>query len=187
MGENQKKCGKTWKFWVLFVAVPIIVIVGSSMVAYVYVKRTSWKRQVAAQGLLYAQLNRHTEAIAEFKIELIKNPENAKLHYYSGISYIRLKEYDKALEAFDKAISFKPDYSEAHLQLASIKLLQASDLRKLGNKESSVLETLLEAEDVCRSVIEKDPGFIQAYEMLGTVHSLQGFIDDAIVDFKQML
>ncbi len=189
MEENQKECGesgKTWKFWILFVAVPIIVIIGSSMVAYVYVKRTSWKQGVE-QGLLYAKLNRHTEAIAQFEIELKKKPENAALHYYSGISYIKLKEYDKALEAFDKAISFKPVYSEARLQLATIKLIQASDLRKLGRNESSVLEILLEAEDVCRTVIEKDPNFIQAYKMLADIHSSQGLIYDAIEDYKHML
>ena len=43
MGEIQKKRGsggKPWKFWILFVAVPIIVVVGSSMAAFMYVKRT---------------------------------------------------------------------------------------------------------------------------------------------------
>ncbi len=46
---------------------------------------------------------------------------------------------------------------------------------------------MLEAEEVCWAVIKKDSGFVQAYEMLGNIHSLQGFIDDAIVDYKNML
>ena len=192
MGENQKKCGasgKTWKFWVLFVVVPVVIALGSSIAFYgLYVKKKSFGgKQGFEKGLIYVKLNRHTEAIAVFKKELKKNPENADLHYYSGMSYIKLKEYDKAIEAFDKAISFKPSYSNARLQLATIKLTQAVDLRKLGKSESSVLEILLEAEDVCRTVIEKDPNFVQAYDMLGNIHSSQGLIDDAIVDYKHML
>ncbi|MCP4253038.1 MAG: tetratricopeptide repeat protein, partial [Candidatus Scalindua sp.] len=190
MGEIQKKRGsggKSWKFWILFVAVPIIVVVGSSMAAFMYVKRTSWKKQGVAQGRLYAQLNRHTEAIDEFEKKLKKEPENAEIHYHMGLSYTKLKEYDKASEAFNKAINFKPDYSNARLQLAALKLIQATDLRKLGKSESLVLEMLLEAEDACRDTIEKDPDFVQAYAMLGDIHSFQGLIDDAIMDYKHML
>jgi hypothetical protein len=72
MGSNQNRLGKrgregkarNWKFWILFVAVPIVVIVGSSMVAYIFLKDRSPMKQVAEQGLLYAKLNRHTDAIA---------------------------------------------------------------------------------------------------------------------------
>ncbi|MCP4269145.1 MAG: tetratricopeptide repeat protein, partial [Candidatus Brocadiaceae bacterium] len=187
MGRNKGKA-KSWKFWTFFVAVPIIVVISLSMAAYVvYVKRTSWKKQGAAQGRLYAQLNRHTEAVDEFEKKLKEEPENAEIHYYMGLSYIKLKEYDKASEAFNKAINFKPDYSNARLQLAAIKLEQAADLRKLGKSEPLVLEMLLEAEEACRDTIEKDPDFVKAYAMLGDIHSFQGLIDDAIMDYKRML
>jgi flagellar basal body-associated protein FliL len=72
---------RSWKFWVLFVAVPIIVAIGSSMVVYtVLVKKKSPEKQGAEQGLLYAKLNRHSEAIKEFKKELAKNQDNANVH-----------------------------------------------------------------------------------------------------------
>jgi tetratricopeptide (TPR) repeat protein len=193
MGEIEKKhrkeSGKGWKFWVLFVAVPIIVVLCSSLAFYgLYVKKkSSGGKQGFEKGLIYAKLNRNTEAITEFKKELEKNPENADIHYHLGISYVKLKEYDKAVAAFNAALKIKPSFSNARLQLSTIGLTQAIELRKLGESESIVLEKLLEAEDICREIIEKDPDFVQAYILLSEVHFSQGLIDDAITDYKQVL
>ncbi len=193
MGEIERKrrkvSGKGWKFWVLFVAVPIIVVLCSSLAFYgLYVKKiSSGGKQGFEKGLIYAKLNRNTEAIAEFKKELEKNPENADIYYHLGISYIKLKEYDKAVAAFNTALKIKPGFSNALIQLPTISLTQAIELRKLGESESIVLEKLLEAEDLCRDIIEKDPDNVQAYILLSEVHFSQGLIDDAITDYKYVL
>ncbi len=192
MGSNQDRFGNkgkmsSWKFWTFFVAVPIIVVIGSSMVAYKYVNSKSSKKQGAEQGLLYAKFNRHNEAIAEFRKVLKKDPENADIHYFIGLSYIKLKKYDKAVTEINNTLKIKPNHSNARLQLAAIKFMQVEDLRKLGKSESLVLKILLEAEDICKDTIEKDPNFIQTYALLGNIHSSQGLIDDAIIDYKHML
>ena len=190
--RRRRRKGKVrgWKFWVLFVAIPIIVTMGVSLAAYgVYVKKQSGKQGIE-QGLIYANLNRHTEALDEFKKELARNPENPSLHYIHfnmGISYLKLKEYDKAIYEFKTAIKTKPDFSNARLQLVVVKMTQAVEARKLGKKESLVLDKLLEAEDLCREIIEKDPDFINAYTLLGEIHFSLGLIDDAIINYKHAL
>ncbi|MGR3292683.1 MAG: tetratricopeptide repeat protein, partial [Candidatus Scalindua sp.] len=186
--RRRKGKARDWKFWVLFVATPIIVTVGLSLAVYViYVKIQSSGKQGTEQGLIYAKLNRHTEALDVFKKELAKDPENPNIHYHMGISYLTLKQYEKAINEFKTAIKTKPDFSNARLQLVVVKMTQAVEARKLGKKESLVLDKLLEAEDLCREAIEKDPDFVKAYILLGEVHFSQGLIDDAIIDYKYAL
>jgi Predicted N-acetylglucosaminyl transferase len=196
MGTNQGRpakrgrTGKTksWKFWALIVAVPVIVAIGSSMAVYtVYVKKKGPEKQGVEQGLLYAKLNRHTEAIKEFKKELAKNPDNANVHYYMGISYMKLKEYDQANYEFKAAIRIKPTFFNASLQLAVVSMTQAVGSRKIGGREPLVLEKLLEAEEICRGIIAENPDFIDAYALLGEIHFSQGLFDDAIIDYKHAL
>jgi len=192
MGEIQGKSGRSgkgWKFWVLFVAVPIIVVLCSSIAFYgLYVKKKSFGgKQGFEKGRIYAKLNRNTEAIIEFKKALEKDPENARIHNNLGMSYMKLKEYDKAVAEFNTALKIRPNFSKARLQLSTIGLTQAIELRKLGESESIVLEKLLGAEEVCREIIEKDPNYVQAYTLLGEIHLLQGLIDDAIIDYKHVL
>ncbi len=142
---SGEESGKGWKFWVLFVAVPVIVVLCSSIAFYgLYVKKKfSVSKQGFEKGRIYAKLNRNTEAIIEFKKELEKDPENTNIRYHLGMSYITLKEYDKAVAEFNTALKIKPNFSQARLQLASIGLTQAIELRKLGESESIVLETQL--------------------------------------------
>ena len=186
--KGRKQRGKSWRFWIIFVATPMIVVTCSSLAVYgLYVKKQISGKQGLERGLIYANLNRHTEAIKEFKKQLAKNPEDAKVHYHMGISYFKLKEYDKATAELEAALKTKPDFSDAHIQLAVINLTKALELRKLGKKESLALEKLLEAEDICREITKRTPDYVRAYILLGEIHFAQGFIDDAIIDYKNAL
>ncbi len=187
--EDERHRFKKLRFWLIFVATPVIVVICSSLAVYaLYVKNQfSGRQQGIEKGLIYANLNRHTEAIEEFKKELTGNPENAKIHYYMGVSYFKLKEYEKAKFEFRTALKINPDYSAAHVQLVVINLTDALELRKLGKKETLVLEKLLEAEEICRDIIKKNPNFTSAHTYLGAIHFAQGFIDDAIADYKKAL
>ncbi|MHC4267431.1 MAG: tetratricopeptide repeat protein, partial [Planctomycetota bacterium] len=189
MDSNKMKT-KGWKFWVLFVIVPIVVVLCSSITFYGLhaKKKYSAKRAQGIQkGLILAKLNRHIDAIAEFKKELEKNPDNAIAYYHLGNSYLKLKEYDNAETVIKNALTLKPKFSEAHLQLVVIAMTRAFELRKLGESESIVLEKLLEAEDICREIIEKDTSFVNAYYVLGDIHLAQGLLDDAIMDYRSLL
>ena len=145
------------------------------------------ERKVYNRALIFAKLNRYSEAIAEFKKELEKNPDNTNAYYHLGNSYLKLKEYDKAETAIKNALKLKPNFSEARFQLAVIAMTRADELRKLGESESIVLEKLLEAEDLCREIIEKDQNFLKSYALLGQIHFTQGLLDDAIIDYKHLL
>ncbi len=188
--RGKRKRTKSWKFWVLFVATPIIVVLCSSIAFYGLHtnKKSSIKRtQGLQQGLIYAKLKRYSEAIEEFKKELEKNPDSTNAYYHLGSSYLKLKEYDNAETAIKNALKLKPNFSEARFQLAIIVMARADGLRKLGESESVVLEKLLEAEDICREIIEKDQNFLKSYALLGQIHFSQGLLDDAIIDYKHLL
>ncbi|MHC4269584.1 MAG: tetratricopeptide repeat protein [Planctomycetota bacterium] len=188
--KRKKKRVRDLKFWLLFVAAPIFVVLCSSITFYgLHAKKkySSKRTQGLQQGLIFAKLNRNTEAIAEFEKELEKNPDNAIAYFHLGNTYVKLKEYDKAETAIKNALRLKPESSEARFQLAVIAMTRAFELSKLGESESIVLEKLLEAEDLCRETLEKDQHFLQSYALLGKIHTTQGLIDDAIIDYKHLL
>ncbi len=181
---RRKIYNKGWKFWVLFVAVPIIVVLGASLAfCLLYPK----KKSPLDQGLLFSKLNRHDEAITEFKKILEKNPDNRDAYFCLGYSYSNLKKYDDAETAFNNALRVSPNFSQARYQLAVIAMTRAYELRKNGESESIVLKKLLEAEDLCSELIKKDPKFINSYVLLGEIHLKRGLIDKAIDDYKRLL
>ncbi|MCP4264768.1 MAG: tetratricopeptide repeat protein [Candidatus Brocadiaceae bacterium] len=184
--ERYKMSTNSCGLRVLFVAMSFIAVMCSS-IAYAEKETSSNMTQGVQQGLIYVKLNRHTDAVVEFKKELAKNPDNTDAYYHLGNSYFKLKEYDKAETATKNAIKLKPDFSEARYQLAVIAKTRAEELRKLNKGESIVLEKLLEAEDLCREIIEKDQNFLKSYFLLGQIHLMQGLLDDAIIDHKHLL
>ena len=152
--ERDKISTKSWRFRVLFVVVSIIAVMCSS-IAHAEKEASSNITQGVQQGLIFVKLNRHTEAIAEFEKELAKNPDNTDAYYHLGNSYLKLKGYDKAETAIINVLKLKPDFSDARYLLAIIAKARADELRKLGKSESLVLEKLLEAEDICRDLIDE--------------------------------
>ncbi|MCP4371702.1 MAG: tetratricopeptide repeat protein, partial [Deltaproteobacteria bacterium] len=114
--ERDKMSTNSCGLRVLFVAVSIIAVMCSS-IAHAEKETSSNMTQGVQQGLIYVKLNRHTEAVVEFKKELAKNPDNTDAYYHLGNSYFKLKEYDNAETAIKNAIKLKPDFSEARYQL----------------------------------------------------------------------
>ncbi len=188
--KHKSTKGKNIKFWILFIAVPVIVVLCSSIAFYgLYVKRKSSgsQKQNLEKGKIFAGLNRHTDAIAEYRKELERNPGNFNARFKMGLSYLKLKKYDNAEAEFKAIVKAKPSNFDASLQLAVIDMTKAVESRKLGESESLVLERLLDAEDICRGIIEKNSTYAPAYALLGEIHFSQGLIDDAIVDFKRII
>ncbi|GAX60606.1 hypothetical protein SCALIN_C13_0119 [Candidatus Scalindua japonica] len=180
--------GKRWKFRLIFIAAPILVIICILFtVFYVYIAKDVWKKRGIEQGLIFAQVQRNREALEIFKKELSKTPEDPKIHYYMGVSYANLKEYDKAIAKLEAALKIKPDLSDAHIKLAMISLTKALELRMHGKAEPLVLEKLLEAEGICRAEIERNPNNKNAHTCLGAIHTAQGLLEDAIIDYENAL
>lgn len=93
-------------------------------------------------GLAYQRKYEFTKSIDQYKLSLIKNPNNAKTYCNLGICYKEQKEFIKALEAFNTALNIKPDNlfaltqklsSERHICLWD----SDSNLNKLNFKEHS--------------------------------------------------
>lgn len=186
--ESNKMDTKGWKFWVLFVIVPVAVVMSSSIVFYgLYIQEPARVIKTYQQGLIYERLNHHTEAIAEFIKELEMNPDNTDAYFHLGNSYFKLKEYDKAEASIKNILKLKPDSLEARYQLAVITMTRAVLLRKLGKSETIVLDKLQAAENFCKEIIEKDKSFVEAYYLLGDIHLSQGLIGDAIINYKNLL
>ena len=78
-------------------------------------------------GILFAKTNRRNEAIAAFTRAATLNGQNASAFNWLGIVNREAGNYPRAKESYEKAISVKPDYAAAHLNLG---LLLENQLRQ---------------------------------------------------------
>ncbi|HEV3139765.1 MAG TPA: carboxypeptidase regulatory-like domain-containing protein, partial [Vicinamibacterales bacterium] len=72
------------------------------------------------EGVTASRAGNHDEAIAKFEAAAAINPNCYDCHYNIAYSYSQKKEYDKAEDAYKKAIELKADYIEAYNGLANI-------------------------------------------------------------------
>ncbi|MDR4506167.1 MAG: tetratricopeptide repeat protein [Candidatus Scalindua sp.] len=186
--NKTKNTTKRWKFWVLYAATPLLIVACTLLAIVIFLVKDRIPGQEGLEkGLIYAKLHRHTEALEEFKKELIKNPEDANIHYHMGISYFRLKKYEHAESELKFALNNKPDFTDASLQLGVIYLTTAIELRKLGKDEALVLDKLSLAEETCKTLIRTNPALSQPYSLLAKIHLELGFHDLAVKDFQDAL
>jgi tetratricopeptide (TPR) repeat protein len=75
-------------------------------------------------------------ALANFGKTLERNPRHGGALAGTGIAYFKQKQYDKAEEALEKAVSAAPDYQPGHYYLGLT-------LARLGKKEESERELAL--------------------------------------------
>lgn len=68
-------------------------------------------------GILFAKSNRRNEAIAAFTRAATLNGQNASAFNWLGLVNREAGNYARAKESYEKAISVKPDYAAAHLNL----------------------------------------------------------------------
>lgn len=78
-------------------------------------------------GILFAKSNRRNEAIAAFTRAATINGQNASAFNWLGIVNKEAGNYARAKESYEKAISVKPDYAAAHLNLG---LLMENQLKQ---------------------------------------------------------
>ena len=77
-------------------------------------------QQMFAEGLDLSRAGKHDDAIAKFASVAQANAACSDCYYNIGYSYQQKKEYDKAEEAYKKAIEIKPNYADAYTGLANI-------------------------------------------------------------------
>jgi len=71
-------------------------------------------------GVTASRAGNHDEAIAKFQAAAAINDRCFDCYYNIGFSYAQKKDYEKAEEAYKKAVELKPDYSEAYNGLANV-------------------------------------------------------------------
>jgi tetratricopeptide (TPR) repeat protein len=64
------------------------------------------------QGNLHLRKGEIWEGLDAYEKALALNNDNAEAHSGLGVIYVRLKDYDKALIEFEKAITLSPQFSE---------------------------------------------------------------------------
>lgn len=68
-------------------------------------------------GIIYDKSNRRDVAISAFSRAAAANPQNASAFNWLGIANREAGNYPRAQQAYEKAISVKPDYAAAQLNL----------------------------------------------------------------------
>jgi predicted O-linked N-acetylglucosamine transferase (SPINDLY family) len=134
------------------------------------------------------------------------SPEDAEVHNHLGNAWRGLKEFDKAVASYRRALEIKPDYAKAYSNLGvalqelgqfdealasyrralEIKpdLVEAYNnlgalLSELGQNDNAVL--------IYRQALEIKPAFAEAHSGLGTVLRALGQFDEALISFRRAL
>ena len=69
-------------------------------------------------GILYAQGRQHELAVASLTRAVAANPNNEVAHNWLGTLHRENHDFVRAEQSYRKAISVKPEYAQAHLNLA---------------------------------------------------------------------
>jgi Tfp pilus assembly protein PilF len=96
----------------------VIFLLLSSMLFFPSCTSTPWHRDQAdihlQKGVAFIQAGKYIGALGEL-LEAEKNaPDDPEIRYYLAVAYLGRGLKDQAMEQFQKAVSLKEDYSEAH-------------------------------------------------------------------------
>ena len=114
----------------------------------------------------------YNEALVNIKILLLKESNNPILHNLSGIIYLSLKDYEKSIESFTKAISLKNNLYPSYLN-RGIAYIEIRDFQK--------------AIEDCKKTIELKPNTSEAYNYLGIALKNKGNKNESIEYFVKAL
>lgn len=67
----------------------------------------------------YLASGKHQEALSNLDLAITNNPKNEVLYFARGTVYENLKNEEKAVADYKKAIEIKPDYYDAHFNLGA--------------------------------------------------------------------
>ena len=108
-----------------------------------------------------------------FLINMIEiDPEDEKRLATLALCYQHLKDFDAAIEAYNKALAINPDYAEAHTNLGS------------ALKEQGKLEEAIEAYNKALAI---KPDNAEAYNNMGNALKVQGKLEEAIKAYNKAL
>jgi tetratricopeptide (TPR) repeat protein len=101
-----------------------------------------------------------------------RNPINDKEFYVYGMSLQRLKIYDEAIAAFDKAIELNPQYEDAYFERGNTYLDK-------GDHDRAIVEF--------EKIIRLTPQEAHGYNNRGYAYSLKGDLGRAVADYSEAI
>lgn len=155
-------------------------------------------------ALIYSSQKKFDRAAAEYEVILksltTKTPDNADLYYYLGQLYYARRDYEKAIDQFNKILLIQPEnsemmyflgslYVEVHRDDEAIKIFKKAleidpnhdgVLNSLGFIYAEQGNNLDEAMKLVNRAIAVDPDSAAYLDSLGWVYFKQGRYDEAL-------
>ncbi len=125
-----------------------------------------------------------------FTAAQILEPQNYEAYNNSGYLKFIQREYDLAISDFKKALSIKPDYSEA---IENLKLAEEFKSGKLTWDADALFDKAEAMQDVDEKIalysrlVEMQPNFADAKNNLGVALFRKGRLDDALTLFTKLV
>ncbi len=127
--------------------------------------------RVRADGYRQVEQSLSATQKGELRVDLVKTTDQAELAFQEA-ERLTTVDRDKAVEAYRKAVSLRPNYPEAYLALARV-------LSELGDLD--------EAEKALNLARKARPGYAEASAVLGRIYREAGDDDKAIAAFKKAI
>lgn len=134
---------------------------------------------ISAFGILLAETGLYEGAISVLQIGVILWDYDPEMWNYLGMAYWGKGEFEKAYEAYKRALALDPDYPIVFNNLGSVFLS-----RYLKNNKQEDIEKSLE---YFKKAISLDPELVSAYNGLGGVYKKMGKIKEAIDCWQKAL
>jgi arylsulfatase A-like enzyme/Flp pilus assembly protein TadD len=128
--------------------------------------------ELISDGMADSQHGRYQESVDKLTAAQKTDPNSVPVHYLLGLDYYRLKDFNKAIEEFQRVLQLSPDYSLATYQLG-LSYGRAGD-------NTRAIETLKRA-------LQLDPTNFAAAYNLGAVYLQQQMTTEAVAAFRQSL
>jgi tetratricopeptide (TPR) repeat protein len=151
-------------------------------------------------------LSRHSDQIVHLKKLLGENPDDLEIYYHLGFSYAELGQYQKALKAFETLLERNPDHVKTLDVLSRLRFKQGEleEAARLATRliaqapEHPRISTafyitgyvqarkgkLGEARQALERVLQMDSTHAEAHNALGTIHLMQGRLQQAERAYK---
>ena len=123
-------------------------------------------------GEFLLRTHRFDEAITQFQIFLVHQPNDPNANFQIGSAFMEKGELDLAIRHFQKTLQLEPDNPEAETNLANV-LLKA--------------ERVDEAVEHYRNIVRHEPRSALAHYNLAVGLHRQGRLSEAIVHYKEAL
>ncbi|MGD8388105.1 MAG: protein kinase [Desulfobacteraceae bacterium] len=126
----------------------------------------------ALQGQALALRNRDPRKAKKLLLQsLTINPQDIRSRFHLGLLYLRLKEYAKAVDAYQKVIQQNPSFTEAYFNLGYIYAMRRE---------------YAEAEAMYSCVVELAPMYLdEAYYNLAMIQEKRGKLGECLVNLEQ--